>query len=231
MHFPIHFSAPGRNFFIFPASGKFGAGNVVCWRQYKRMEGWNMRRKICILVLGLLLSALPLGAGAENALVLEGGTKDLLFAADGSTPMDHLFGSYLAISPGENPEETVILRPPAEMRLVLQCLDVTPALSGIRLTVQGETLLYDGPLAGLADLGLFSPEETQLQLRLAIPEDLSLQGRRDWPKLRWCLTAQSPQSPKTGDNIRLPAAIFTGALTGLLLALPWGRRFRRAQKP
>ena len=143
-----------------------------------------MRRKICILVLGLLLSALPLGAGAENALVLEGGTKDMLFAADGSTPMDHLFGSYLAISPGENPEETVILRPPAEMRLVLQCLDVTPALSGIRLTVQGETLLYDGPRAGLADLGLFSPEETQLQLRLAIPEDLSLQGRRDWPKLR-----------------------------------------------
>ena len=97
-----------------------------------------MRRKICILVLGLLLSALPLGAGAENALVLEGGTKDMLFAADGSTPMDHLFGSYLAVSPGENPEETVILRPPAEMRLVLQCLDVTPALSGIRLTVQGE---------------------------------------------------------------------------------------------
>ena len=195
------------------------------------MEGWNMRRNICILVLGLLLSALPLGAGAENVLVLEGGTKDMLFAADGSTPMDHLFGSYLAISPGENPEETVILRPPAEMRLVLQCLDVTPALSGIRLTVQGETLLYDGPLAGLADLGLFSPEETQLQLRLAIPEDLSLQGRRDWPKLRWCLTAQSPQSPKTGDNIRLPAAVFTGALTGLLLALPWGRRFRRVQKP
>ena len=69
------------------------------------------------------------------------------------------------------------------------------------------------------------------QLRLAIPEDLSLQGRRDWPKLRWCLTAQSPQSPKTGDNIRLPAAVFTGALTGLLLALPWGRRFRRVQKP
>ena len=190
-----------------------------------------MRRKICILVLGLLLSALPLGAGAENALVLEGGTKDMLFATDGSTPMDHLFGSYLAISPGENPEETVILRPPAEMRLVLQCLDVTPALSGIRLTVQGETLLYDGPLAGLADLGLFSPEETQLQLRLAIPEDLSLQGRRDWPKLRWSLTALSPQSPKTGDNIRLPAAVFTGALTGLLLALPWGRRFRRVPKP
>lgn len=190
-----------------------------------------MRRKICILVLGLLLSALPLGAGAENALVLEGGTKDMLFAADGNTPMDHLFGSYLAISPGENPEETVILRPPAEMRLVLQCLDVTPALSGIRLTVQGETLLYDGPLAGLADLGLFSPEETQLQLRLAIPEDLSLQGRRDWPKLRWSLTAQSPQSPKTGDCVRLPAAVFTGALTGLLLALPWGHRFRRVQKP
>ena len=89
MHFPIHFSVPGRIFFIFPASGKFGAGNVVCWRQYKRMEGWNMRRNICILVLSLLLSALPLGAGAENALVLEGGTKDLLFAADGSTPMDH----------------------------------------------------------------------------------------------------------------------------------------------
>lgn len=70
-----------------------------------------------------------------------------------------------------------------------------------------------------------------MQLRLAIPEDLSLQGRRDWPKLRWCLTAQSPQSPKTGDCVRLPAAVFTGALTGLLLALPWGRRFRRVQKP
>ena len=190
-----------------------------------------MRRNICILVLGLLLSALPLGAGAENALVLEGGTKDMLFAADGSTPMDHLFGSYLAISPGENPEETVVLRPRAEMRLVLQCLDVTPALSGIRLTVQGETLLYDGPIAGLADLGLFSPEEaTQLQLSLAIPEDLSLQGRRDWPKLRWSLTAQSPQSPKTGDNVGIPAVVFAGALTGLLLALPFGRSFRRERE-
>ena len=115
--------------------------------------------------------------------------------------------------------------------MLFRSLDVTPALSGIRLTVQGETLLYDGPIAGLADLGLFSPEKAaQLRLSLAIPEDLNLQGRRDWPKLRWSLTAQSPQSPKTGDNVGFPAAVFAGALTGLLLALPFGRSFRRERK-
>lgn len=190
-----------------------------------------MRRNICILVLALLLSSVPLGAGAENALVLDSAADGILFAADGSTPMDHLFGSSLAVSPGETLEETVIIRPRCDTRLVLQCLDVTPALSGIRLTVQGENLLYDGPIAGLADLGLFSPEEaTQLQLSLAIPEDLSLQGRRDWPKLRWSLTAQSPQSPKTGDNVGIPAVVFAGALTGLLLALPFGRSFRRERE-
>ena len=190
-----------------------------------------MRGKICVATWALLLSLLVTAVSGENALVFTPEATGILFAADGSTPMDHLFGCYLAISPGETLEETVCIRPTEETRLVLQCLDASPELSGIRLTVRGARLIYDGPLTGLVDLGRFSPEQMgAVHLSLTIPEELSPQGRQDWLKLRWSLGVPDSQSPRTGDNVRLPAAVFAGALTGLALALPWGRRFRKTQK-
>lgn len=177
-------------------------------------------------ILALLLS-LVTAAGAEGVLVFDRSTEGILFAADGCTPMDHLFGSSLAIAPGEILEETVCIRPREECRLALQCLDISPELAGLRLEVWGGTRLYGGPITGLADLGSFSPEEPMvLNLRLTVPKDLSDQGRRDWLKLRWRLAAPDAGSPETGDPVRFPAAVFTGALTGLILALPRGRKYR-----
>lgn len=191
----------------------------------KRMEGFTMGRKFCILA---LLLSLVTAVSAEGVLGFDSSTAGILFAADGRTPMDHLFASSLAISPGEILEETICIRPRQTLRLTLQCLDVSPALSGLRLEVWGKGSLYDGPITGMAYLGSFSPEEpTVLNLRLTVPEELSAQGRRDWLKLRWSFTSPDTPIPETGDHIGIPAAVFTGALTGLALALPQGRKCRK----
>ena len=188
-----------------------------------------MERKYCTVlpcILALLLS-LVTAVGAEGVLVFDRSTEGILFAVDGCTPMDHLFGSSLAIAPGEILEETVCIRPREKGRLALQCLDISPELTGLHLEVWSRTCLYDGPITGLADLGGFSPEEpVVLNLRLTVPQDLSPQGRMDWLKLRWRLAAPDMDSPETGDPVRFSAALFTGALTGLLLALPQSRRYR-----
>lgn len=188
-----------------------------------------MERKYCAVlpcILALLLSIVT-AAGAEGVLVFDRSTEGILFAADGCTPMDHLFGSSLAITPGEILEETICIRPREKGRLTLQCLDISPELTGLHLEVWGRTRLYDVPITGPADLGDFSPEEpVVLNLRLTVPQDLSDQGRRDWLKLRWRLAAPDTESPETGDAVRFPAAVFTGALTGLLLAIPRGRKYR-----
>ena len=191
-----------------------------------------MERKYCTVlpcILALLLS-LVTAAGAEGILVFDRSTEGILFAADGRTPIDHLFGSSLAIAPGETLEETVCIRPREECRLALQCLDVSPELTGLQLEIWSGTRLYDGPITGLADLGSFSPEEpVVLNLRLTVPQDLSAQGRRDWLKLRWRFAAADAASPETGDPVGFPVAVFTGALTGLLLALTQSRRYRAAR--
>ena len=63
-----------------------------------------------------------------------------------------------------------------------------------------------------------------LNLYLTVPEDLSPQGLREWLNISWQLDTQPAPVPKTGDNVHIPAAIFTGSLMGLCLAIAAGKR-------
>lgn len=187
-----------------------------------------MRRKIWVLV---LLLSLVTAVSAEGAIAFGGGAKDIVFAADGATAIDHLFGSYLAICPGERLEEGLCIRAKKNTRLYLHCTGADGELKAMRLCVMGEKLLYDGTLeqAGWIDLGSFSPGEAEmLTLSLTVPEDLTIQGAREWLKLSWQLDTDPTQAPKTGDNVQLPAMIFTGSLMGLCLAAAGKKRFTRA---
>lgn len=179
-----------------------------------------------IWVLALLLS-LVTAVSAEGAIAFGSGVEGIVFAADGATPIDHLFGSYLAVTPGERLEEGLCIRAARNTRLYLHCTGMGEELKSMRLQVQGEKTLFDGALdqAGWIDLGTFSPGEPEmLNLYLTVPENLSPQGAREWLNISWQLDTQPAPLPKTGDNVHIPAAIFTGSLMGLCFAIAAGKK-------
>lgn len=179
-----------------------------------------------IWVLALLLS-LVTAVNAEGAIAFGSGVEGIVFAADGATPIDHLFGSYLAVTPGERLEESLCIRAAKDTRLYLHCSGADGELKTARLQIEGEKTVFDGTLeqAGWIDLGTFSPGASEmLNLYLTVPEDLSPQGLREWLNISWQLDTQPAPVPKTGDNVHIPAAIFTGSLMGLCLAIAAGKR-------
>lgn len=179
-----------------------------------------------IWVLALLLS-LVTAVNAEGAIAFGSGVKGIVFAADGATPIDHLFGSYLAVTPGERLEEGLCVRAAKNTRLYLHCSGADGELKTARLQIEGEKTVFDGTLeqAGWIDLGTFSPGASEmLNLYLTVPEDLSPQGLREWLNISWQLDTQPAPVPKTGDNVHIPAAIFTGSLMGLCLAIAAGKK-------
>ena len=166
----------------------------------------------------LLLLAFP----ASADLVFGSGAEDVLYSGDGVAPLDALFGSALAISPGETLTESALVCLDSGGRLYLQCQNLPQSLRGLRLTVQGEAPVYDGTLGAnpWIYLGRF-PAGTReaLTFTLYIPEDLSPQGQQDWQALSWHLLAELPPSPATGDESCPLAATVTAVLSGIGLAV------------
>ena len=173
-----------------------------------------------------LLFILACSAPAVSAEVSFGsGADGTLYSGDGVCQISALFGSALAISPGEILREEVRIRLPEGGRLYLLCPGLPKSLEGLKLTIQGDGLIFQGEL-GSADwiyLGNF-PKETDkpLDLILKVPEGLTKQGQLDWPGIHWYLTKSLPQMPPTGDVSRPEVAlvILIGSALGLLCLLP-----------
>lgn len=177
-----------------------------------------------IVTLALLL-ILVLAVPAEAEIAFGSGTEGALYSGDGVCKINALFGSALAISPGEILREAVRIRLPEGGRLYLLCPGLPKSLEGLKLTIQGDGLIFQGEL-GSADwiyLGNF-PEGTDqpVDLILKVPEGLTKQGQLDWPGVHWYLTKRLPQMPPTGDTSHpeLAAAILAGSAIGLLCLLP-----------
>lgn len=184
-----------------------------------------MGKRIAAFLILLLSLALPVRA--EGLITFGGGAERSVTAADGCTPIDHLFGSNLAITPGERLEDGLCIAPGADTRLFLRCQGVPEALAELRLTVTGEGPIYDGPL-GNADwiyLGLFEAGSRQLlTLTLTVPENLSQEAAPGWRDLSWQLLAEPTDQPQTADPAHPWAAAAAGTVTGLALASLLRRR-------
>lgn len=195
----------------------------MLWKN--QQEETKMGKRIAAFFILLLSLALP--AQAEGLITFGGGAERSVTAADGFTPIDHLFGSNLAITPGERLEDGLCVAPGADTRLFLRCQGVPEALAALRLTVTGEGPIYDGPL-GNADwiyLGQFAAGSRQLlTLILTVPEDLSPEAAPGWTELSWQLFAESADQPQTADPAHPWAAAAAGAVTGLALASLLRRR-------
>ena len=164
-----------------------------------------MRKGILFLVFVLLLvtpvsAEIAFGPGAEG----------VLYSGDGVAELQALFGSALAISPGETLRESALICLEKGGRLYLECQELPSSLAELHLTVCGEAPIFDGRLGdcGWIYLGNF-PAGTRepVVFTLSIPNSLSRQGQLDWQKLRWKLLAEAPQLPATGDRFHPMAAL------------------------
>ena len=179
-----------------------------------------MKHIVTLALLFILVLAVP----AEAEVSFGSGAEGVLYSGDGVCQINALFGSALAISPGEILREEVRIRLPKGGRLYLLCPGLSQSLEELKLTIQGDGLIFQGEL-GSADwiyLGNF-PEGTDqpLELVLKVPENLSDQGKLDWQGLHWYLTKSLPQMPPTGDisHPEAAAAILAGSMLGLLCLL------------
>lgn len=188
-----------------------------------------MRR---IVVFVTLCSFFLLCPRASAEISFGPGLTDALFSADGVAPMEALFGSVLAISPGETLWEDARLRLPDGGAVYLLCPGLPRSLKNLVLTVEGERLIFEGEL-GSADwiyLGDFPRDTDQrLTFTLRVPDPLTKEARKDWPGLHWLLTQTLPQLPPTGDTSRpeLAAAAALLSAGGLAAALHFPRREAR----
>lgn len=190
-----------------------------------------MGKRIGALV--LLLAMTVCTAYGEGVLSLGGGAEDWIFAGDGQTPVDHLFGSSPAISPGELLEDVLYIRPSRDTELLLCCRNVPESLGTLRLTIKnGEESLFNAPLsqAALVPLGTFSREKPcLLEFYLQIPQDLPYEAFPAWQTLSWQILAMAP-TPQTADPTHPTAAALTGSLTGLTLAILTRRNRKEKNK-
>lgn len=191
-----------------------------------------MGSRIAAMLIFLGIVCTP--ARAEGAIAFGGGAGAAVYAADGQTAIDHLFGSSPAITPGERLEDGLCVLPQEDTALFLRCPEVPEALWGLRLTVsRGETGLYDGSLeeAGLIPLGEFSAgSRTMLEIHLQIPENLPEEGHSAWGQISWQILAISGETPQTADTAHPTAAAATGTLTGLALAALQKRREKKIRE-
>lgn len=182
-------------------------------------------RKETIFTIVLLLSFLALPASAE--ITFGPGTEGILYSGDGVAPLDALFGSALAISPGEHLQESVLVCLEDGGRLYLQCQNLPQSLAGLHLSVQGEAPIFDGTLGSTSwiYLGNFpSGTREQLHFVLTVPRNLSHQGQLDWQKVRWKILTELPKTPATGDRFRPGPAMAVLLLSGMGLAIVFKKR-------
>lgn len=188
-----------------------------------------MRR---IVVFAVLCSFFLLCPRASAEISFGPGLASALYSADGVAPVETLFGTVLAISPGETLWEAARLRLPDGGPVYLLCPGLPRSLKNLVLTVEGEGLLFEGEL-GSADwiyLGNFPRNTDQrLTFTLRVPDPLTKEAKKDWPGLHWLLTQTLPQLPPTGDTSRpeLAAAAALLSAGGLTAALYFPRREAR----
>ena len=187
-----------------------------------------------IAALLILLGGMTLPAQAEGAIAFGGGAEGSVCAADGQTPIDHLFGACPAIAPGELLEDGLCILPRADTRLFLRCQEVSEPLLGLRLTIDsGEERIFDGTLeeATLLCLGDFpAGSRTMLRIFLQIPEYLPEAAHRAWQQISWQILAISGEIPQTADPAHPTAAACTGAATGAILAAAQKRREKKRKQ-
>lgn len=187
-----------------------------------------MRRAMFLFpVLFVFLLAVPVSA----EITFGPGAEDVLYSGDGVAPLDTLFGSSLAISPGEILREFALVHMESGGRLYLQCRELPESLSGLRLSICGDGPIFEGTLgaASWIYLGNFpAGTREQLTFTLTVPKDLSRQGQLDWQDLRWQLLMELPQTPATGDHFHALAAITVAVLSaaGLWVAVKHREAFQ-----
>ena len=200
------------------------------WNAYGRMVelhegGCTMKR---ITLFAVLLSVLLLCPKARAEITFGPGLRGALVSGDREAAVEALFGSVLAISPGETLWEHTRLELPWGGPVYLVCPGLPKSLKGLVLTVEGDSLIFEGEL-GSADwiyLGDFPTDTDQpLTFTLKVPGNLSQEGKRDWQALHWLLTATPPQLPPTGDTAypEIAALVALGSMAGLAMLLPQNR--------
>lgn len=178
-----------------------------------------------IALFSVFLTVLLCCPKAAAEISFEPGLTGALVSADGVSTVDALFGSVLAISPGETLWEHTRLELPYGGPVYLSCPGLPRSLKGLILTVEGDSLIFEGEL-GSADwiyLGDFPWDTDQpLTFTLQVPRNLTQEGRRDWQALRWQLTTTPPQLPPTGDRAHPEIAVLValGSMAGLAVMLP-----------
>ena len=105
-----------------------------------------MKHIVTLAVLFILVLSVP----AEAEIAFGSGTEGTLYSGDGVCQVSALFGSALAITPGEILREEVRIRLPEGGRLYLLCPGLPKSLEELKLTVQGDGLIFQGEL-GSAD--------------------------------------------------------------------------------
>lgn len=176
-------------------------------------------RKLLVIPLILVLCAMAVPVSAN--LAVDEGARGALYSGDGVCPLDALFGSALAIGPGDTLTEYALVCLDTGGRLYLECRNLPESLKGLHLTVQGEAPIYDGRLGAnpWIYLGRFpAGTREKLTFTLTVPQDLSRQGQLDWQRLSWRLSAELPPSPATGDTAHPRLAMALAVVSGMGLA-------------
>ena len=102
-----------------------------------------MKHIVTLAVLFILVLSVP----AEAEIAFGSGTEGTLYSGDGVCQVSALFGSALAITPGEILREEVRIRLPEGGRLYLLCPGLPKSLEELKLTVQGMGLSSRGSWA------------------------------------------------------------------------------------
>lgn len=185
-----------------------------------------------IALFSVFLSILLCCPRASAEIAFAPGLQGALVSADREAPVEALFGAVLAVSPGETLWEHTRLELQYGGPVYLVCPGLPKSLKGLILTVEGDSLIFEGEL-GSVDwiyLGDFPRDTDQpLTFTLKVPKTLTQEGKRDWQALHWLLTQTPPQLPPTGDTAypELAALAALGSAAGLAVILSKTRRSSR----
>lgn len=200
--------------------------------------------KICtfLLVLCVVFSMASV-AYADSTLQYVGGTKEFVYAPDGTDAPDNLFDTFQEVMPGDVLTDTIRIRNDAskavKIKLYLRSLgaqnDTEAFLSQLKLTVEQKDggVLFSGPadetgqLTDWVYLGtLYSGGEVTLDLNLEVPITLDnafqdKDGQIDW-ELRadeFPVEDSDPKAPQTGDRSNPLLYVILLAVSALVLIL------------
>ena len=185
-----------------------------------------------IALFSVFLSILLCCPRASAEIAFAPGLQGALVSADREAPVEALFGAVLAVSPGETLWEHTRLELQYGGPVYLVCPGLPKSLKGLILTVEGDSLIFEGEL-GSVDwiyLGDFPRDTDQpLTFTLKVPKTLTQEGKQDWQALHWLLNQTPPQLPPTGDTAypELAALVALGSAAGLAVTLSKTRRGSR----